>query len=215
MAATATAQNRIWRSRLTGLASWDFTGSISWLQQIPFAAPGIEEHCDQPIWLAARRFKESDAARAHRFVIAPEVRGVKEKADPSPGLVAKASPLALIARNCKHERRSCALRCGDHDPALVGAEWCVFKNCEAEDVAEEGEALVIAGNKNGDGGEALEHELRPNGSYGSAIGRYRRRPRPRLSRRPPIQARSARAEGRGRRRQPRARSLLARSVQPY
>src|SRR5271169_5816641 len=126
MAATATAQNRIWRSRLTGPASWDFTGSVSWLQQIPFAAPRIEEHCDQPIELAARRFKESDAARAHRFVIAPEVRGVNERADPSPGLVAKASPLALIARYRKHQSRPCALRCGDHDPALVRAERRVF-----------------------------------------------------------------------------------------
>src|SRR5271155_4125371 len=160
-AATAAAQNRIWRSRLTGPASWDFTGCVSRLQQVPFAAPGIKEHCDQPIWLAARRFKESDAARAHRFVIAPEVRAVKEKADPSPSLVANASPLALIARNGKNERRPRALRCGDHHPPFIGAERRIFKNCEAEDVAGEGEALVIAGNKNGDGGEALEHELRP------------------------------------------------------
>src|SRR5271168_3652595 len=107
MAATATAQNRIWRSRLTGPASWDFTGSASWLQQVPFAAPGIEEHCDQPIRLAARRFKEPDPASAHGFVIAPEVRGVKEKADPPPGLVAEASPLALVTGNRKDERRPC------------------------------------------------------------------------------------------------------------
>src|SRR5271165_2717879 len=214
-AATAAAQNRTWRSRLTGPASWDFTGCVSWLQQIPFTAPGIEEHCDQPIRLAARRFKESDAARAHRCVIAPEVRGVKEKADPSPGLIAEASPLALIARNRKHDRRPCALRSGDHDPTFVGAERRVFKNREAEGVAEEGEALVIARDEKGDSGEALEHQLRPNGSYGSATGRYRRHPRPRLSRRPPIQGWSARAEDRDRRRELQARSPPARSVQPY
>src|SRR5271168_3436472 len=99
MAATATAQNRIWRSRLTGPASWDFTGSVSWLQQIPFAAPGIEEHCDQPIWLAARRFKESGAGGALVLVVARDDRGGEGNGDPSGGRVGNASPLALIARN--------------------------------------------------------------------------------------------------------------------
>jgi hypothetical protein len=82
---------------------------------------------------------------------------VKEKADPPPGLVAEASPLALVTGNCKHERRPCGLRSGDYDPAFVGTEWRVFENCETEGVAEEGEALVVARDQNGDGGNALEH----------------------------------------------------------
>jgi hypothetical protein len=82
---------------------------------------------------------------------------VKEKADPPPGLVAEASPLALVAGNCKHERRPCGLRSGDDDPAFVGTERRVFENRETEGVAEKAEALVVARDQNGDSGKALEH----------------------------------------------------------
>ena len=82
---------------------------------------------------------------------------MEKKADPSPGLVTKAGALSLIACRRKQERRALARRRRDHDPALVRAKRRILNNCEAEDVAEESEALVVARDKNSDGGEALEH----------------------------------------------------------
>src|SRR5262249_20936504 len=93
--------------------------------------------------------------------IAPEVPSVKEKADPSPGLVADAHPLPLVAGNSKHQRCARASRWGDYDPALVGTELGVLKNCEAKDATEKSKAFVIAGDKNGYGCETSEHEWRP------------------------------------------------------
>src|SRR5208282_6455665 len=151
------AQNRIWRSRLTRPASWDSAGPVSRLQQVPFATPRVQEHRDQTVSLSSRRFKEPHAAGAHRLVVAPEVGGVNEKADPSPGLIAKARALPLIARNRKHQGRTRAPRGRDHDPAFFAPEGRVFKHSEAEHVAKEAEAVVVAGDKNGHRGDRLEH----------------------------------------------------------
>src|SRR5271154_5211916 len=214
-AATAIAQNRIWRSRLTRPASWDSAGPVSRLQQVPFTTPRVQEHRDQTVRLASRRFKEPYAARAHRLVVAPEVVGVNEKADPSPGLIAKTDALSVIARNRKHQRRTRAPRGCDHDPAFLGPEGRVFKNHEAEDVAKEAEAVVIVGDKNGHRGDRLDHGGALTGSYGRATGRCRRRRRQAWSQRLPTQGSSGGVEDRGRRREPPAQSPPVRSVRPY
>jgi hypothetical protein len=91
------------------------------------------------------------------LVVHPEVPGVKKKGDPSSRLVADTGLLTLVARNSEHQRRACTPRRGDDNPPLVGRERSVFKNFEAENVAEKGEPIVIAGNKNRYGSETLNH----------------------------------------------------------
>jgi hypothetical protein len=73
---------------------------------------------------------------------------VKKKADPSSRLVADPGPLRLVAWNGEHKGRAFAR----HYPALVWRERGVLQSGEAKDIAEEGEPVVIAGNKNRDGG---------------------------------------------------------------
>src|SRR5262249_55032015 len=148
-----------WRSRLTARTSWRVKSSASRLQQIPFSAPGIGKDRNKPIGLAARRFQEGDAALTQLLVIRPEVPGVKEEADPSSRLIADAAPLTLVARNSEHQRGASARRRSDHHPSLDGREGGVFKNLEAEGVAEKGEPILIAGHKDRYGREALEHGL--------------------------------------------------------
>src|SRR6185437_10044318 len=207
-AASPSPQKRIWRSRLTGQTSCRFSSSGRRLQQIPFSAPGIDKDRYQPIGLATRLFQEIDPAPEQILVIPPEIVGVEKKSDPSADLIADTGPLTLVARNREHQRRASALRRGDDNPALGRRKGGVFENRETKDAAEKGKPIVTVRHKNRDSGETPEHGALI-GSYGPATGRYRSRPRPGSSRRPPIEGRSVEAAPRGRRRGPRARSPQA------
>ena len=82
---------------------------------------------------------------------------MKEKADPSAGLVANARPLPLIARSREHQHGASARRRGDNHPALREREGGVFNNHEAEDIAEKGEPVIISGDENRYGRGTLQH----------------------------------------------------------
>ena len=81
---------------------------------------------------------------------------MKKKANPPPRLVADTGRLTFVARNCEHQRGACAARRGDNNPTLRGGELGVFKNREAEDVAEEREPIIITGDENRYGRETSE-----------------------------------------------------------
>src|ERR1700722_6221208 len=110
---------------------------------------------------------------------------MEEKADPSSRLVANTVPLTLVARDSEHQRRACAWRWGDDNPALAGREAGVFKNREAEDIAEKDEPVVVARNQDRDVRETLQHGralsahmIQPLGDIDAARGQGRRGDRP-------------------------------------
>jgi hypothetical protein len=82
---------------------------------------------------------------------------VKKKANPPPRLVADTGPLTFVARNREHQLGACAARRGDNNPALRGGELGVFKNREAEDIAEKREPIIVARNKHCYRRKASEH----------------------------------------------------------
>ena len=140
----ATAQNRTWRSRLTGPASSRSRRRRRRLEQVPFAAPRIDEHRNKPIGLAARRFKETRRLAPAK----PRNRsrslwcGGKSRPVPpvwSPTRVVAARRSGTASTNAAPAPRDGATT----TQRLLGPSGRVLKDLEAEDVAEKSEAFVI------------------------------------------------------------------------
>src|SRR5271165_7249645 len=130
------------------------------MQKVPFAAPRIDEDCDLPVRFAPRRFKKIHPARTQRLIITLEIIGHKEIAHAPASLISDPCPLGFVARNGKDQLCSPASgRRHDH-PALVGANSYVLQSHKTKHVAEKGQALLVAGNKERDGGETLDHFYR-------------------------------------------------------
>ena len=100
--------------------------------QIPGVAVRIRKDGDGAVNLMARCLQKADAGKQHGRMIANEIVGLEEEADPAPGLIADCGALFIVCGLGKKQGCAIAARRLDDNPALVFRLQLVLQACKAE-----------------------------------------------------------------------------------